>query len=392
MIQFFFRDIRLFFFNKKETVEKEFFIIGYFGFKNLGDHAMLFVALKELNSKFPDCTFKILSKEPLWIPSNTSNKIEWVKIRYDLITRCILKSTSVIFVGGTHLEDHGIDAIRIYKNIGRILLLSLFIRICRKPIYHLGIGVGPLRRQLVKILVRIIFILSEQISVRDFASFEILKELHLQDKVIQGFDISVLLDREILNYQREREILGISLLPYYKTFYGNEKLDYSFIDKIADQLFIWLMQNPERKIYLFIINGCRTDDPPLIYSLRKKIVKKDFSLKSRIDIIQYQENPQKMLNFFSECDYFISYRLHSAIFAYICSLPFIMINYHQKCKSFAEQIDLPEGAIITPDDVIKGKLSIIINSITENPSDYQASLPIEIAKKNAKNCFQMRFV
>ncbi|GAB2496562.1 hypothetical protein GCM10027084_07220 [Pseudoxanthomonas sangjuensis] len=49
----------------------------------------------------------------------------------------------------------------------------------------------------------------------------------------------------------------------------------------------------------------------------------------------------------ADCDAFISARLHGAIVSYLCGVPFTMVEYHPKCRDFADDIGLDAACRIT---------------------------------------------
>ena len=91
-----------------------------------------------------------------------------------------------------------------------------------------------------------------------------------------------------------------------------------------------------------------------------------------------------MLAYVGECDVFIGTKYHSIVFAYIKNLPLLIINYHQKCQNFAEEIGLPEFAVIQPEEILNGKFSEYFNRFQENPKMFRAKLPINQAIQSAK--------
>lgn len=58
-------------------------------------------------------------------------------------------------------------------------------------------------------------------------------------------------------------------------------------------------------------------------------------------------DPLSMVDAIAGCDAFISARLHGAIVAYLCGIPFTIVDYHPKCRDFADDIGLPPALRIT---------------------------------------------
>jgi len=50
------------------------------------------------------------------------------------------------------------------------------------------------------------------------------------------------------------------------------------------------------------------------------------------------------------CDAVVSVRLHGAITAYLCGVPFILFEYHKKCSDFLDDIGQPDAIRVRTDD------------------------------------------
>ncbi|WP_342315644.1 polysaccharide pyruvyl transferase family protein [Lysobacter sp. FW306-1B-D06B] len=57
--------------------------------------------------------------------------------------------------------------------------------------------------------------------------------------------------------------------------------------------------------------------------------------------------PLATVDAIQRCDAFVSARLHGAIVAYLCAVPFAIVDYHPKCRDFADDIGLPLHLRIT---------------------------------------------
>ncbi len=60
-----------------------------------------------------------------------------------------------------------------------------------------------------------------------------------------------------------------------------------------------------------------------------------------VELRRYGGNPLATVREIRSCDAFVSARLHGAIVAYLCEVPFAMIDYHPKCRDFADDVGLP---------------------------------------------------
>ncbi len=64
--------------------------------------------------------------------------------------------------------------------------------------------------------------------------------------------------------------------------------------------------------------------------------------------VRYRDpDPLRMVAAIARCDVMVSARLHGAIVAYLCGVPFAIVDYHPKCRDFADDIGLPAHRRIT---------------------------------------------
>ncbi len=60
------------------------------------------------------------------------------------------------------------------------------------------------------------------------------------------------------------------------------------------------------------------------------------------EVVCYTQKTQSIWAEISDCDFFISTRLHAAIFACFSQVPFILNEYHKKCTDFLDDIEYNE--------------------------------------------------
>lgn len=59
------------------------------------------------------------------------------------------------------------------------------------------------------------------------------------------------------------------------------------------------------------------------------------------------QHPLRTVEALAACDAVVSARLHGAIVAYLHAVPFMMIDYHPKCRDFADDVGLPPALRVT---------------------------------------------
>ena len=82
------------------------------------------------------------------------------------------------------------------------------------------------------------------------------------------------------------------------------------------------------------------------------------------EIIEY-ENPVESLKVISACDMFFSVRLHGGISAYLLNVPFLLVEYHAKCKDFLDYIGFDVENRITADVVNKKHIMNCLESLLQ---------------------------
>ena len=359
------------------------FIFGYYGWKNVGDDAMLYALLQELHTLAPDAEFSVLSAVPVEIPPQAEGKTRFVKHSPILICLEILKSSAFVIGGGTHLFDYG-NKIRTLKIQLRILILVLFSKVLRKKVYLLNNGIGPVSTTWGRLLVRLICRLADHISVRDRASYRLLTSWGFTDKVSLAFDLSALiepLDKTTNNLQEDdKAILGISVTPIFEIYYNSPERDYLLVSEIAKAINEQIKRNPQWRVYLFVFKGETKDHDGGI----TRLLHQQLQPPECVKLIPYNPDPRKMLAFVGQCSVFIGMRYHSCLFAYLNKLPMLVIDYHPKCRALAEEIGLPKQAIISLYEILNGQFGERLENLLKSPRNFCASLPVELARKRAR--------
>jgi len=366
-------------------MKQRLFIFGYYGWKNTGDDAMIYALLQEVYSMNPYSKFAVLSPIPIIVPPEVEGIVKYVKPSIFSVWKEILKASIFVIGGGTHLSDYG-NEMKALKNLLRIFLLVLYAKILCKKVYILGNGIGPLQTRFGRFLARATCCLADYITVRDKTSYKFLIEWDLIDKASLAFDLSVLISsgRNGINIQKDiekKKILGISVTPVFKIYYRSKEKDFIVVNEISKHVNDWLKREPNSEVRLFVFHGDSKDDDT---SITRLLYKKLYP-SSRIKIVPYEPNPQKMITQVGQCKYFIGMKYHSLVFAYVNRIPLLVIKYHPKCYAFAEEIGLKKNAILSLEEILDGQFGKHFNNLLEYPNNFIPILPVDIAKKRAKN-------
>lgn len=145
-------------------------VSGYYGFGNLGDEAILEELLCELTRLVPASDVVVLSAHP-----NLINKLYGVQTanRWDLneFVGLVLKTRVFISGGGGLFQDVRGTRSTIYYG-----LLIFLARILGANVFVYAQGIGPLSTRIGRSITRMAMACSNVISVRDIASFKLLRQ------------------------------------------------------------------------------------------------------------------------------------------------------------------------------------------------------------------------
>jgi polysaccharide pyruvyl transferase WcaK-like protein len=113
----------------------------------------------------------------------------------------------------------------------------------------------------------------------------------------------------------------------------------------VDPLQVDTLQVDTLQVDVFSLNGHPTHgDEALAEDLQSRLRERGIAVMLRA----YRgRDPLATVREVGRCDAFISARLHGAIVAYMCGVPFALVEYHPKCRDFADDVGLPRVLRIT---------------------------------------------
>jgi len=353
---------------------RQFFVFGNYGNYNTGDNAMLYAILDKMHSLLPLWQYAILSNVKVTIPPKLDNLVKYVKPKPYNVFKEIMLSNIFVMGGGTQVFDSG-NKKRRFLVLSQILTLFLWAKLLRKKVLLVNIGIEPPSTKWGKILTLMICKLSDYISVRDSISYDLVKSFKYKNILEHTFDISIILQNNLdllRSNDNDVNILGISLLPYFEIYKSKKSKDIIFVNEIAKGLNLWLRQNENNYIYIFVMSETSAVNDIGISNL----LKSKLDNLSRVKIIAYNPNPLITIELISECKAFIGMRYHSCIFAYITNIPMIIIDYATKCSALITDIMLNENSLISIEDILNGNFPIRMEHYIRNYTDYCAKLPV----------------
>lgn len=321
--------------NKKKFINV--LIFGNFGAYNMGDEAILAGQIEDLRkkkniiitvaSRFPDRTKKIHRV----LSISQKNIIKIIKT--------ILQSDAVIVGGGGLFCKNDRGIIGLVFQIYTLLLYILLPLVLRKKVFIWGVGFYKDTNILISLFLKFLSRYVTIFSVRDFESYENSKKKRMSVSLHK--DNSFLMD----------------LTPISEI---KKNINFSSVDKLKNNIGI-AVKEPENKnegkkiiheIAKFIeLNYDNSDfwfysmDTHPRYSSDKDFGKKILlelpkSIRKFVSFhfVPINLHPQIFFSSFQLMDFFITVRLHAAIFSYRTEKAFYGISYGRKTSTFLESI------------------------------------------------------
>ncbi|MFP4380012.1 MAG: polysaccharide pyruvyl transferase family protein [Candidatus Sumerlaeia bacterium] len=362
---------------------KRLFITGYYGMRNTGDDGMAWCLTRGIHHFRPDVEILIAASSAIELPPDSKDRVEIVDRSPKNVIRHILDCDALMWGGGTSIFSYRGKSWKWYKMILRQLIMFRLARLLRKKGFFEGIGLGPFHSRLAEWLARKTIAATDHVSVRDSEALAYLQKWKLAHRATSSFDLTAILMSEYETQKiappSDKFVLGMSLLPYYEMFQPDQDKDPLLRDRIVEAIDANLTRHPDLEVRLFVFKDRNRDhDVDFIEDVQAHVADRE-----RVRIVPYNPNPVQRLVEMGQCHAFMGMRLHSSIFAFLCDLPMVILNYHRKCPILHEQIGLPGDAILGLDDIEAGKMIEPMHRLVENRDHFRATYDRDEAERLA---------
>jgi polysaccharide pyruvyl transferase WcaK-like protein len=179
------------------------------------------------------------------------------------------------------------------------------------------------------------------VAFRDEFSYNWAVSKMLKTKYIRAFDLAVLLPEasppEVANRKKEK-LLGVSLLAR-EALSNPARLSVDIeTARQVGQLAARLTSKLNVKLVFFSLctNKCYDD----------RVMARAFAEafpEGQVELFEHNGDPVRTFAKLSFCSHMMSMRLHGAIMAFTANVPFLQLEYHPKCRDFAQTIGLAES-------------------------------------------------
>lgn len=317
---------------------KHVLISGYFGFGNAGDEAILRAMVTSFRQCMPDIRITVLSANPKAVES----RLPVTSIRRNDILgtlRAYLDCDLFISGGGGLLQDTtGVRTIQYY--LGMVQIARMF----RKPVMFFAQGIGPIRTQQGRDLVRKVANHVQLITVRDDPSRDLLKDIGVNVPPLYVTADPVLV-HEPAPPPRVDELLaregvapdglkvGVSVRPWHEPPTPLEAIG-AALRRLAEA------------------RGCQIVVFPFQHNEDMAPVEKLAGLVGpAARVVRGQYDTPELQGLIGRMDLAVAMRLHCDIFAATMHVPMLGLSYDPKVRQFLELVGAPsmELADITED-------------------------------------------
>lgn len=350
--------------------DKGVIISGYYGYKNVGDDAVLNVIVNYLKTLCPGVSITILSKTP----KDTKGIFHVESIhRFNFfgIYRQMRKSALLISGGGSLFQDITSTHSLLYY----IMVIRLaFMRGLKVMIY--ANGIGPIHSLKNKLRTKMVLDKVDAITLRDADSLEELKSLGIkQDKMVITADPAFAL--EATTQKRMREIFVQEKLDYASKYVAISVREWhnncEDFEKIIAEVCRYL-QNEYGITPLFIPMQQNKDMP-----ICKRIMER---AGCGARIIEGGYKVDELLGVMGRMEMVIGMRLHTLIYALSQKVPVLGLSYDPKVDSMLDYADITHKYDVASLDL--DRLKAEIDTILSNKQEISLQLDAVIEEMKAK--------
>lgn len=334
---------------------KKILLAGYYGFGNLGDEAILEMALEQILTITDRKSITILSGNK----EATFNKYNIDTIdRYNVLSIIgkLKKSDAIVFGGGSLLQD-----ITSKRSIYYYLFLIRLAKLMKNKVIMLSQGIGPLVSRKSKTAVARTLEHVNYITVRDKHSKEYLEELGVEgSKIFLSTDpvINLKASGPIKKNKEDQKKICFSLRNWKNADVASK------ISKVAKKL-------TDDGMKCFFIPFYYNEDLLLIEQVEK-------SLKDQAVYFKERLSTSEAFDIIRDMDVMVGVRLHSLIFAAAANVPFVAVSYDHKVDHFANSVNMKVSCKI--DNIDEEQLYSEIKNKLENEEEEKLLLDKSVEK------------
>lgn len=330
---------------------------GYYGFRNLGDDAILLALRDRLRETVPGATLLALSRRPEETREKcgvaAANRFNPFAVR-----KAIKSASCFVSGGGSLLQDH--------TSTRSLLYYAALIRMAKhygKRIMFYANGIGPVETAQDRKRVRAVSEMADVITLRDEESLSALRDMGVQNPNIRvtadpvyampGGDrergLALLAERSV---PTDEPIVGVSV-----RFASGMETNVAEFAKFCDAL-----GETATVVFIDMQQGM---DGLASAAVREKMQTTAYEVSAPYA-------PQTMADMLSCMDVVVSTRLHSMIFAACSGVPVLGVVYDPKVSACAHALDMPLAGTL---DAFDAEAALrILRDVLDNRAAYAGRL------------------
>ena len=333
-------------------------IVGCIGFGNAGDEAIAEVTVGHLRENIPGAEITIVSGDPAHTASSYGVRaIGW---RDPLAIAEAVQNTDLTILGGGGLfQDYwGFDpnAVLTREQWGLSFYTApaLLSAVCGRPVMLYAVGVGPLLSHLGRQYTRAAAEIAQCITVRDFASQELLESIGVPaEKILVTADPAFDLEPEAADGQQISEWTGgrpaIAVCLRNWSFATDQLFCERQLAAALDEV---LETEGGRALFLPFHRAGGLSDEAAQQAHDDRIaagrIRGHMKNREKAAILEEPCSPAKLAGIIGKADLMMGMRLHSIIFSIVAGTPFVALEYDPKVAALSsltgfEEYTLPYG-------------------------------------------------
>lgn len=283
-------------------------LIGYYGFGNFGDDAMLrSITTYNIGQHTAICTAKYKPKVNAKIIIPTGRFLTSFLLN-------TIKAERVIWGGGTCF--YGATRNQLF-----LLTVVSLTRITRKPFIFYGVGIDPFTSKTAEKIAKLTMRMSSQVYARDQASLEYARQIKPHARLVVDPFIALTLGDE----QKKENLVLINL-----------KLNFITKQRLAG-LVSYLHNNFDRVVAISL-NASDPEEYDFLAYIKENHPSVEVSPYAGID---------STLALFRSASSFIGYRLHGMICCMLTSTGFLAYSYQDKVRKASIELSIEQSRLIS---------------------------------------------
>ena len=347
-------------------------ILGYYGYDNCGDDALLHAILNHMFEKRPYLSPTVLSYKP-----SKTEKDYGVKCinRFNIFEiKKLFKKVKLFIAGGGSL----IQDVTSTKSLLYYLLIIRLAKRCSLPVMLYGNGIGPITKPFNKKLAAKVLNMTDLITLRDEDSLNLLKEMNVvKPKILLTADPALGLDN--ISGEKGMAILKDLGLKDGERFFCLSVRKWKNMGASLDA-FVKICEVAYDKF------GLKAVIIPMQYH-KDIAISKEIASKANCPTVVIDKglNADEILSVLNQCEACVAVRLHMLIFAALAGKAVLGVNYDPKVLSFVKFAKYPD--CIMSEDLQNGNYMKKTVAFFENYNQISKSLALKLPdfKKKAKD-------